>query len=276
MSLDSEEIPNLVVVWHRFFASNDDRKKEQDKWAVTKVRRLLPDTFLTERENAAHVDQPEEMWTLILVLLEAAPSRKGLQAIAVGPLRQLMDSHFEAFFPKVKSEAVLNQRLAYVLSQACITDETHFVMLSSLGRRSAELAFTDESAERMLQEIEHLESDWFHFHRADVAENREEFFWAVEEICNELPLSDPHKCWRTIQLLLSKASSKEELSEIAEPIGELLRFNYTDFVDKVREKLPTDKRLAYAVVRGDFDVLPPQYTALLKLAESFAPDDPFA
>jgi hypothetical protein len=56
----------------------DEEKREPDRWAVTKVRRLLHDSFLSDNEGI--IDDPERAWEIILLLIDGAPFARGFSA----------------------------------------------------------------------------------------------------------------------------------------------------------------------------------------------------
>ena len=235
----------------------------------------MHNSFLKPEANEGIVDDPERCWELILLLLKASPSRKGLSAVAAGPLRQLMHSYFDQFIDRVRQEARDNLRLSYALAHLHVDSDQHRSELWSLGKRSAVLNFTDESEEERAEEINGLVTDWLLFARASSFNEREAHHWAVSAM-HDLPLSDPHKCWSVILKLLERAATKDELLDIGVEIGTLLMFNFEDFANIVAQELPQNSRLAYALQNACLDEeQKAHWVELLALAEQFRLDDPF-
>jgi hypothetical protein len=222
----------------------DTQAREPYQWAAEKVHRLLHDPFLVEEANAGIIDDPEQAWKIILLLIEAAPSRKTLLAVA-SPLRQLLNPYFDEFISRVADEAARNDRLAYALSHVFIHDEKHLERLFRLGRRAAVMSFADDNEEKQSEEVDRLVTEWFRWKREQ--ELTPGVDWVIEQLFWDLPDCDPNTCWQVINRLLQESQCEEELRQVADVISELLESNHAEFVEIIRQSVSTNKRLAYAL-----------------------------
>jgi len=243
--MKDQEMDELVRAWHRFFAnSGDSDARAPDRWAAEKVQRLLHDSFLVKEANAGIIDDPEQAWKIILHLVEAAPSRKTLLAVA-HPLRQLLDAYFDEFISRVEDEAARNDRLAYTLSHVFVHKEKHLERLFCLGRRAAIMSFADDDEQKQAEEIDRLVAEWFRWKREQ--ESTPSVDWVIDQLFFDLPDCDPNRCWLVINRLLQESESEEELCQVADLISELLSSNYEEFVEVIRQSVSTNRRLAYAL-----------------------------
>lgn len=241
----------LVRAWHRFFANLDDKdKREPDLWAVHHVTKLLPNAFSSEEKNARVVDNPERMWRIILLLIEAAPNRRNLIAVC-GPLRQLLESYFDKYIDTVKNESLQNNRLAYALSHTVIQDDKLLEPIRALGRSAAVMHFVEDDTEREEELINQLVEEWFRWIRTEAVD--EKALWAIDQIGCELPFYDPNLCWQVILQLISESQSKAELKVVSNVIEQLLMFNYADFISSFKQEAINNERLAYALTQVHLD-----------------------
>ncbi|HEY9774930.1 MAG TPA: hypothetical protein V6C81_14295 [Planktothrix sp.] len=276
--MNDKDTDELIKAWHRFFANIGDRdKREPDHWAALQVRRLLYDSWIVPGDNEGVVEDPDRAWKIILLLLKESPSRKGLIAVVSGPLRQLMHSHFTEYIDKVKEEVHHNSRLSFVLSQIYIHNDEHRTELHTLGSRAVALTFPDETAEAQREKINRIVTDWFLFKRAEDLETREAYLWAILEVSDELPVIDPNTCWAVILALMERANSGAELRAVGFEIGQLLCFNYADFIGIIRDEVAHNKRLAYALGNAYLsDDQKTEWKEFIALVDQHRTDDPFS
>jgi hypothetical protein len=271
--MSDKSTDELIQAWHRFFANKgDEEKREPDRWAVTKVRRLLHDSFLSDNEGI--IDDPERAWEIILLLIDGAPSRKTLLAV-VNPLRQLLDASFDDYIERVREESTRNAKLTYLLSHIFIHNAENREQLYSLGQRAAVLHFGAEDAQRQSEEVERLVEEWFRWEREpDLPATVD---WVIDEMYLQLPECDPHKLWLIINRLLEKSKSNEELQNVGSLIGELLRQNYYEFIEAVRKEVGNNKRLAYALGNAYLhEEQKAEWSEFIELVFQHRTEDPFA
>jgi hypothetical protein len=232
---------DLVRAWHGFFSNMDNKeKREPGLWAVHEVTRLLPNAFSSTEKNERIVGDPERMWQIILLLIKAAPNRRNLVSVC-GPLRQLLESHFNEYIGKVECESLHNDRLAYALSHTFINDDELREPIRALGRNAAILHFAEDDSEKTAQLVNRLVEVWFRWIRTEEVDD--EALWAIDQIGSELPFYDPNLCWQIILLLVAESQSKADLKSVSYVIEELLMFNYANFVKSSRTRSQPAKNL---------------------------------
>lgn len=68
-------------------------------------------------------NDPEDAWTVSLVLIAAAPSKKALAYVAAGTLETLLRNHGPALKQRFSEEAETNKRLRFALACVWLSEE---------------------------------------------------------------------------------------------------------------------------------------------------------
>ena len=257
---------SLLDAWIRSVENNS----EQDRWAVGRVKQLITDANVNrnEKSGGGHASVVDA-WMLCLRLIRDVRSRRGLLAVAAGPLSLLLDTCFDECIALVKSEVKCNPRLEYVLTQVWVTEEEHVIQLFNLGNRAANLSFSDEDESLQSKEIERIISNWLRFHR-ESGDQKASLYWAVTAL-EELPLVDPHKCWRIVQTLVDSCDSPSEFGELGVVLGRLLELNYPYFIESIKQQLPISQGLVHTLKEAFLDGLSPaNQIEVQKLGEMYS------
>ncbi|HEY9754362.1 MAG TPA: hypothetical protein V6C97_04315 [Oculatellaceae cyanobacterium] len=241
MNSNLDTVDSLVDGWHNYFGAQDAVSKESNRWALNTVCEMLRYKSIVPGANAKIRGQAEVAWTLILKLVETAPTRASLIGVAVFPLRLIMHLYFEEYIDRVKDAAIRSDRFAYALSHVELWNEKHHLILRRLARRAAILTLAGESEHELAEESKHVCDAWFQYFR----EQDDEFLWAVEKIPLIASL-DPNRGWDIILSLLSAAESTQELFDIGSLVGDLLQFSPV-FTPRVEEEIRSNWRCACAL-----------------------------